>query len=97
METVLLDDLKMYQNEILSRENVRLRTANSILCRYKYPVLTKEHIPLMWRYDFDTERNPFMEERIGVNAVMNSGAIKLNGKYYLMVRVEGMTVNHILR
>ena len=90
METVLLDDLKMYQNEILSRENVRLRTANSILCRYKYPVLTKEHIPLMWRYDFDTERNPFMEERIGVNAVMNSGAIKLNGKYYLMVRVEGV-------
>lgn len=50
METVLLDDLKMYQNEILSRENVRLRTANSILCRYKYPVLTKEHIPLMCKY-----------------------------------------------
>lgn len=90
MGTVSLDDLKMYQNEILSRENVRLRTANGVFCRYKYPVLTKEHIPLMWRYDFDTERNPFMEERIGVNAVMNSGAIKLNGKYYLMVRVEGV-------
>ena len=28
-------------------------------------------------------------ERIGVNATMNSGAIKWNGKYLLAVRVEG--------
>ena len=28
-------------------------------------------------------------ERIGMNATMNSGAIKWNGKYILMVRVEG--------
>ncbi len=28
-------------------------------------------------------------ERIGVNATLNSGAIKWNGKYVLVVRVEG--------
>ena len=28
-------------------------------------------------------------ERLGINAVMNSGAIELDGKYYLVVRVEG--------
>ena len=28
-------------------------------------------------------------ERLGINAVMNSGAIYLNGTYYLVVRVEG--------
>ena len=28
-------------------------------------------------------------ERLGVNAVFNSGAIKLNGKYYLVARIEG--------
>ena len=53
------------------------------------PVLTAEHAPLIWRYDFDEKTNPYMEERIGINATMNSGAIKLNGKYYLVVRVEG--------
>lgn len=28
-------------------------------------------------------------ERLGINAVMNSGAIELNGKYYLVARIEG--------
>ena len=28
-------------------------------------------------------------ERLGINAVMNSGAIELNGKYYLIARIEG--------
>ena len=41
------------------------------------------------RYTGDEKTNPNFQERLGINAVMNSGAIKLNGKYYLVVRVEG--------
>ena len=51
--------------------------------------MTAEHAPVFWRYDLDEKSNPYLMERIGVNAVLNSGAIKLNGKYLLVVRVEG--------
>lgn len=63
---------------------------NGLYTRYRYPVLTREHIPPFWMYDADPASNPFMMQRLGVNATMNSGAIKLNGKYCLVVRVEGM-------
>ena len=63
---------------------------NGLYTRYRYPVLTREHIPPFWMYDADPETNPYMMQRLGVNAALNSGAIKLNGKYYLVVRVEGM-------
>ncbi len=62
---------------------------NGIYTRYKNPVLTRAHIPLEWRFDFDKNANPFFMERLGVNAVMNSGAIYLNGSYFLVARVEG--------
>jgi len=42
-----------------------------------------------WRYDLNVDTNPFLMERIGFNATFNAGAIKLNGKYLLAVRVEG--------
>ena len=63
---------------------------NGLFIRYRNPVLTREHIPPFWMYDANPETNPFMMQRLGVNATMNSGAIKLNGKYCLLVRVEGM-------
>ena len=63
---------------------------NGLFIRYRNPVLTREHIPPFWMYDANPESNPFMMQRLGVNATMNSGAIKLNGKYCLVVRVEGM-------
>ena len=63
---------------------------NGVYNRYEHPVLTREHIPPFWMYDANPETNPFMMQRLGVNATMNSGAIKLNGKYCLVVRVEGM-------
>lgn len=47
------------------------------------------HTPLFWRYDLDEHSNPFLMERIGINSTLNSGAIKWNGKYLLVVRVEG--------
>ena len=77
------------QEKILSRKNFKKDFYNGIYDRYEYPVLTREHIPLTWRYDLDEKTNPYFMERLGVNAVMNSGAIMLNGKYYLVARIEG--------
>ncbi|MDK2965050.1 glycosidase [Lacrimispora sp.] len=77
------------QEKILNRKNEKTDLYNGIYDRYKNPVLTREHIPLTWRYDLNPETNPYFMERLGVNAVMNSGAIELNGKYYLVARIEG--------
>ena len=62
---------------------------NGIYDRWEYPVLTREHIPPFWMYDVNPETNPHMMQRLGVNGVFNSGALMLNGKYTLVVRVEG--------
>ena len=84
-----LENLKAKHEELLSRKNIKSESGNGIYDRYEYPVLTAAHAPLHWRYDFNPETNPFLMERIGVNATLNSGAIKWNGKYLLVVRVEG--------
>ncbi len=73
---------------LISRKNEKIE-GNGIFCRYKNPVLTAQMAPPFWRYDYDRESNPYFMERIGVNTVLNSGAIKWNGKYVLVVRVEG--------
>ena len=77
------------QNKLLVRKNEKTDFYNGIYDRYTYPVLTREHIPLTWRFDLDSETNPYFMERLGVNCVFNSGAIYLNGKYYLVARIEG--------
>ncbi len=78
------------QEELLAKKNsIDTSFYNGIFDRYENPVLTRDHAPIIWRYDIDAETNPFFEERLGINAVMNSGAIELNGKYYLVARVEG--------
>jgi len=74
---------------LITTKNHELFSNNGIYTRYKNPVLTRHHIPLSWRYDFNPETNPYFMERIGYNATFNSGAIKWNGKYLLVVRVEG--------
>ena len=68
------------QEKILSRKNEKSDLYNGVYDRYQYPVLTAQHIPLTWRYDLAPETNPNFMERLGINAVMNSGAIELNGK-----------------
>lgn len=73
----------------LSRKNEPVEETNGVYTRYTNPVLTAAHAPVIWRYDLDPATNPYLMERIGVNATMNSGAIKWNGKYMLVVRVEG--------
>ncbi len=76
-------------DRLYARKNVKSSFYNGIYDRYQFPVLTREHIPLSWKYDLNPETNPYFMERLGVNAVMNSGAIYLNGKYYLVARIEG--------
>lgn len=85
-----MECLRSKHELLLGRRNIPVPTDNGIYWRYENPVLTADHAPLEWRYDFDPESNPHAMERIGVNAVMNSGAIKLNGRYLLVVRVEGV-------
>lgn len=73
----------------IERRNTPLPWHNGIYQRYAYPVLTAGHTPLFWRYDLDPQRNPFLMERLGINAAFNAGAIELNGKILVMARVEG--------
>ena len=75
--------------DLINQPNDKSDFYNGLLTRYCNPVLTRDHIPPIWKYDFDKERNPYFMERLGVNAVFNSGAIYLNGRYYLVARVEG--------
>lgn len=77
------------QEALLCRKNHKTDFYNGIFDRWEHPVLTREMIPLTWRYDLDPETNPFFMERLGVNAVFNSGAIELDGKFCLVARVEG--------
>ena len=74
-----------------TRENeVDSNWYNGIVIRYKYPILTADHVPLFWRYDLDPKTNPYLLERLGINAVFNAGAIEWGGKILLVVRVEGV-------
>lgn len=82
-------DLCWKQEVLFSRKNIYADRYNGIVNRFMYPVITRDHIPLEWRYDLNPDTNPYCMERIGVNATMNAGAIKWNGKYILLVRVEG--------
>ena len=81
--------LRAHHEELLSRKNEPVEWGNGIYEKYKNPILTAEHTPLEWRYDFDEKSNPYLMQRIMMNAALNSGAIKWNGKYLLVVRVEG--------
>ena len=80
---------KALQEALLARRNRKADFYNGIYDRWEHPVLTREHIPLEWRYDLDPAANPCFMERLGVNAVFNAGAIELDGRFYLVARVEG--------
>ncbi|MFV0441307.1 MAG: glycosidase [Lachnospirales bacterium] len=76
--------------KLIAKKNEKSDFYNGIYDRYKNPILTRNHIPLFWKYDLDVKTNPDFMERLGINAVMNSGAIELSGKFYIVARVEGM-------
>lgn len=81
---------KEKQERLLAKPNEPKESYNGIFTRWKNPVLTREHIPLHWKYDLDIRTNPNFMERLGVNSTFNSGAIELNGKFYLVARIEGV-------
>ena len=74
---------------LLALKNEPVEWGNGIYERYQRPILTAEHTPLEWRYDFSEKDNPYLMQRIMMNAVLNAGAIKLDGRYLLVCRVEG--------
>ncbi|MDB5247517.1 MAG: putative glycoside hydrolase [Segetibacter sp.] len=85
-----LSALHQAYDKLLNRTNRIEELGNGVYERYEYPVLTAQHTPLTWRYDFNPQTNPFLMERFGINAVLNAGAIKFNGKYLVIARVEGI-------
>jgi 4-O-beta-D-mannosyl-D-glucose phosphorylase len=83
--------LKKQYEQIIYRKNKKVKlNKGGAFTRFEFPVLTSEHIPLNWRYDLNEKTNPFLLERIGINAVLNPGAIKWKNKYLLIARVEGV-------
>ena len=78
------------QEKLLRKKNVPAKKTNGVFQRYINSVLTAGHAPITWRYDLNSETNPFLMERIGVNGAFNSGAIEFKGKILLAVRVEGV-------
>lgn len=81
--------LQSSYDNLINTKNLPIALSNGVIQRWTNPVITAAHAPLIWRYDFDPVKNPFLMERMGINAAFNAGAIFLNGKYHLVVRVEG--------
>lgn len=88
--TERLKQLQKQYETLITKPNEALSPGNGIYQRYRNPVLTGAHAPLFWRYDLNPASNPYLMERFGINAAFNAGAIKWQGKYLLMARVEGV-------
>lgn len=82
--------LKAEHEALINRKNSPVLPGNGIYTRYQYPVVTAAHTPLFWRYDLNEKTNPFLMERMGINAAFNAGAVLFEGKYLMVVRVEGV-------
>jgi 4-O-beta-D-mannosyl-D-glucose phosphorylase len=85
-----VQELFAQQEKLLALPNRKSPNGNGIFDRYENPVLTAAHAPITWRYDLDPKTNPFLMERLGVNAVFNAGAILHEGKFLVVARVEGV-------
>ncbi len=84
-----LSALREAHERLLERPNLPSDDGNGLFVRYRYPILTADHVPYFWRYGLDRMTNPLLIERMGVNAVFNAGAIKVDERYLLVARVEG--------
>ena len=84
-----VQNLFKQQENLLTRRNCKVSGGNGIYDRYEFPVLTAAHAPITWRYDLNQKTNPFLMERMGINAAFNAGAILHNGKFLVVARVEG--------
>lgn len=83
-------ELEAAHEALITLSNKEIPSSNGVFSRYQNPILTGDHAPLNWRYDFNPETNPYLLERFGINAAFNAGAMKFDGKYVLAVRVEGL-------
>ncbi|MBM6383569.1 glycosidase [Paenibacillus illinoisensis] len=84
-------ELLEQQEQLLTRQNeIDPTFYNGVYDRYRYPVITRHHVPLHWRFDLDETTNPHFMERLGINATLNPGAIYFNGKYVMVIRTEGL-------
>ena len=81
--------MQKVHRQLIGRRNRKQKSGNGIFDRYEHPVLTAEHTPLFWRYDFDPNTNPHLMTRLGINSICNVGAMEWNGTIILMARVEG--------
>ena len=84
-----VSEIKEHYNSLLIKKNEPVYPSNGIFKRYKNSVLTADHIPPFWKYDFDPIANPYFMLRYGLNTVFNAGAMKWKDKYLLFARVEG--------
>jgi 4-O-beta-D-mannosyl-D-glucose phosphorylase len=84
-----LKQLQRRHEQLIMRRNRPQKNGNGVFDRYEFPVLTAEHTPLFWRYDFDHASNPYLMTRMGINSVFNVGAMEWNGNSVLVARVEG--------
>ena len=85
------DELLEKQEKLITKKNkVDSNFYNGIYNRYENPIITREHVPVHWRFDLNKKTNPNFIERLGVNATFNPGALYFEGKYYLVVRLEGV-------
>lgn len=85
------NELLEQQEQLLTRQNeIDSSFYNGVYDRYRYPVITRHHVPLHWRFDLDETTNPHFIERLGINATLNPGAIYSNGKYVMVIRTEGL-------
>ncbi|MGO8817239.1 MAG: glycosidase [Terriglobia bacterium] len=85
-----LQELEKRHLKLVTRKNHRIPNGNGIYDRYEYPVVTAEHTPLFWRYDFDPKTNSHLMERMGINSTYNAGAMEFAGKIVVVARVEGV-------
>ncbi len=84
-----LADLRTEFEALIAVSNAPQSRSNGVYQRWQHPVITAAHVPLEWRYDVNPATNPFMMERMGINATFNAGAMKWRDKYIVVVRVEG--------
>ena len=85
-----LKHLFSQHEKLIRKKNSAVAESNGVFRRYANPVVTAAHTPIFWRYDVNYGSNPYLMERLGVNAAFNAGAFEYKGKVLLFVRVEGV-------
>lgn len=78
------------QEKLLKAKNrIDKRFYNGLYDRFTNPVLTREHVPVSWRWDANPKTNPHMIERLGIGTAFNAGAMEFEGRIIVMARTDG--------